>query len=167
MPLGHEAIEMAYRKHAHCVLRRAQCLLGSEQEAKEVLHEVFVSLLEHPTQYSAKSTLLTWLYAATTHSCLKRMRANATHRRLLAVNADVLGTSVGICTPEQEVELRRLLERLPSELVPIAVYHYLDNMTSEETALVLGCSRRKVFYLMEQLRQWVRSEESSYGKRTA
>src|SRR3954451_8903884 len=39
-------IEAAYQTHAHSVVRRAESLLGSPPEAREVLQEVFMSLLE-------------------------------------------------------------------------------------------------------------------------
>lgn len=167
MPLTHDDIALAYRRHAHSVLRRATRLLGSEPEAQEVLHEVFVSLLEQPTQFAAKSSLLTWLYASTTHSCLKRLRAKATRQRLLAANAEAVTPGIGYCAPDDEVELRRVLKELPEELATVAVYHFVDALTYEEMADVLHCSRRKVGYLMERLREWVNGEEGTLGTITA
>src|SRR3954465_12253577 len=40
------ALEPLYRQHAHSVLRRAHKLLGSASEAEEVLHEIFLKLVE-------------------------------------------------------------------------------------------------------------------------
>jgi len=46
-----------------------------------------------------------------------------------------------------------LLAGLSEELAAVAIYHHLDRMTLDETAEALGCSRRKVAYLLAELRQ--------------
>ena len=42
-----------------------------------------------------------------------------------------------------------LWSRLPAEVGTAAVYHFVDGMTYDEVAEALGCSRRKVGYLLE------------------
>jgi RNA polymerase sigma factor (sigma-70 family) len=77
------SIEAVYRLHSHSVLRRARQMLGVESAAEDVVHEVFASLLERPEQFAGRSKVLTWLYSATTHACLNRLRNDATRRSLL------------------------------------------------------------------------------------
>lgn len=152
-PLPSADLEAAYVRHGHSVLRRARWLLGSDQEGREVLHEVFVSLLERPAQFTGKSSLLTFLYASTTHACLNRLRARSTQERLLSQHANLLPATSIPCSPEDALELRRLLHELPEELASVAVYHFLDALTYDDMAAALGCSRRKIAYLLEQLRK--------------
>ena len=40
-----------YRRHAASVYRRACALLGNDADAREVLQDIFVSLLERPDQF--------------------------------------------------------------------------------------------------------------------
>ena len=149
--LTHTEIEAAYHTHAHSVVRRAERLLGSPPEAREVLQEVFMSLLERPEQFERRSSLLTWLYRATTNSCLKRLRDGATHRRLTTENAALLAKLGQPCPPDQALELRRTLNDLPDELQELAIYRYLDDLSYDELAEVTGYSRRKVAYLLSEL----------------
>jgi RNA polymerase sigma factor (sigma-70 family) len=158
-------IEAAYRKHGHSVLRRALRLLRSEHEAKEIVQEIFTSLVEHPEQYEGRSSILTWLYAATTHRCFNRLRDTATRARITGRDGGVLAALSEPCAPDVTLELRRLLLDLPEELAMVAIYHHLDALTYDETALVMGCSRRKVAYLVEQLRDRVNSQENARGER--
>src|SRR2546428_42161 len=51
---------------------------------------------------------------------------------------------------ETLAELRRILSRLPADVAAATVYHHLDGMTHAEVAGLLGCSRRKVGYLLER-----------------
>ena len=151
-------LEQAYVKYGHSVLRRARALLGNDEDAREMVHEVFVGLLEAPEQYRERSSLATWLYSATTHRCLNRIRDRRNQQKLLrervAPALDVQ-TSGGVDT----AALRRLLAALPEELAAVAVHHHLDEMTQQEIADTLACSRRHVANLLGRLADFVRSWE--------
>jgi RNA polymerase sigma-70 factor (ECF subfamily) len=153
-------IEATYRTYGHSVLRRARALMGNEEDARELLQEVFMSLVDRPEQFEGRSSVATWLYSATTHGCLNRLRNERTRRRLLDERSvgvvDVSGDD-----PERRTLLHELLVRLPRELAEVAVYRYLDGMTHEEIASVFGCSRRHVGDLIDRLHMLVEEEPSS------
>jgi RNA polymerase sigma-70 factor (ECF subfamily) len=145
-------------------LRRARSLLGSEQEAWEALQELFLSLLDRPEQLSDPASSLTgFLYKATTNLCLNRIRNRATRARLLDAHVaprDAEGRSEGP-RAERLVILRELLAGLPDDLASAAVYFYGDEMTHEEIAKVMGCSRRHVGDLIERLHARVAMSEGA------
>jgi RNA polymerase sigma-70 factor (ECF subfamily) len=144
-------IEVAYRTHGHHVLRRATAILGNDSDAREVLQEVFLSLVDQPEQFAANSALSTWLYSATVNRCLNRLRDERNRARLLAARGDALPTPRGDASPDHVTELRQLLVRLPLELAQVAIYRLADEMSEDEIAATMGCSRRQVRKLMEQL----------------
>ena len=94
---------------------------------------------------------MTFLYAMTTHAALSRLRQRRTRLRLLeaqhAYAAELVTEPV-----EARAELRQLLDSLPEELAQLAVYYYLDEMSQEEIAEVMGCSRQWVGKLVARLR---------------
>ncbi len=142
------------------MLRRARRILGNEEDAREVLHDVFVSVIDRPDAFRGQSAITTWLYSATTHACLNRLRNQRTRARLLAENhVDSLSELSTPGTAESIVVLRELLARVPLELAQVAVYFYADEMTHEEIARVLGCSRRHVGDLVERLHASIRKTE--------
>jgi RNA polymerase sigma-70 factor (ECF subfamily) len=136
-------------------------MLGSAHDGREVVQELFASLLEHPEQFDGRSSLLTWLYATTTHACLNRLRNRSTRVRLLSEHADSVPVTAHACPPDQELELRRALLRLPEELATVAIYYHIDSLSYDEIAEQLGCSRRKVAYLLDELRHHFRDPEST------
>jgi RNA polymerase sigma factor (sigma-70 family) len=150
--LRREDIEDAYRKHGHSVLRRARFLLGKDEDAVEALHEVFVELLERPEQFGHRSSILTWLYGATTHRCLNRLRDGRNRTRLLQQRFTSTERASAAADMESGLELRRLLDSLPRDLAEVAVYHHMDELTQDEIAQVMGCSRRHVGHLLQRLR---------------
>jgi RNA polymerase sigma factor (sigma-70 family) len=151
-------IESAYRSHAHHVQRRAAFVLGNDTDAVEVVQEVFLSLIDHPEQFAARSALSTWLYRATLHRCFNRLRDQRTRARLMAERTDELPLPRASSAPEHVVELRSLLLRLPDELAEVAVYQLADELTQSEIAEVMGCSRRRVRDLIEQLERALAAE---------
>jgi RNA polymerase sigma-70 factor (ECF subfamily) len=153
-----DAIERLYRQHGHAVLRRARRLLGSEDEAREMLHEVFASLLDRPDQFRGESSMTTWLYSVTTNACLNRLRNARTRARLLAIPSGGRSEQPA-ASVEDGLLVRELLARVPQELAAVAVYYHVDEMTQDEIAAVLGCSRRHVGDLVERLHDHVRQSE--------
>ena len=148
-------LDRLYQSHGPAVLRRARQLLGNESEAREVLHDVFASLLERPEQFAGTSSIMTFLYSMTTHQALTRLRRERGRQRLLELHQEHDPELVS--PPGAQLELREVLRSLPEELAELAVYHYLDEMTQDEIAAVLGCSRQWVTKLVARLRQSVES----------
>jgi RNA polymerase sigma factor (sigma-70 family) len=152
-------IDAAYRAHGHHVQRRAARMLEDESDAGEVLQEVFLSLLDRPEQFAGESRLSTWIYSATTHLCLNRLRNGRNRARLVSERARALARPSRPAPADDVAELRNLLVRLPEDLAVIAVYHFADEMTHEEIAEVLGCSRKHVGRLLVRLAQTMDLEE--------
>ncbi len=117
-----------------------------------------MSLLARPEQFGAQSSLMTWLYSATTHLCLNRLRNRNTRSHLLAQEAAAF-TSSFTPDPEARIFLGRWLETVGADTAEAAVYFYLDRMTYDEIASVMGCSRRKVANLLSRLKEQVREGE--------
>jgi RNA polymerase sigma-70 factor (ECF subfamily) len=151
-----EGIAQAYAAHGHVVLRRARQILNDETEAQDVLHEVFASLLHKPQQFAGRSSVTTFLYSVTTHLCLNRLRDGASRARLLSRQGP---SKAEDARGDRMVQVRELLARLPEELAQVTVYYYVDEMTHEEIADQLGCSRRQVGNLLERALELCQRDE--------
>ena len=154
-------LDALYRAHAPSVFRRARRLLGSDAEAQEVVQDVFMSLFERPEQYAGKSQMTTFLYSAGTHACLNRIRDAKNRLRLLRERAagDAEASSDASLTPEKLSLLHRMLERMPEELARAAIYYYIDDLSNDEVATLVGCSRRHVGNLLKRVEEWGRAQE--------
>jgi RNA polymerase sigma-70 factor (ECF subfamily) len=150
-PLDRKVVEQHYREHGHMVLRRARALLREEQDAREVLQEVFMSLLDRPEQFEQRSSITTWLYVVTTNACLTRMRNQRTRQRLVDERADTLVPGPPGSDAERWAQVRQLLAKLPEELAAVAVHYFLDEMTQQEIAELIGCSRSQVGKLLDRI----------------
>ena len=150
-----------YRSYGHSVLRRARTILGSEADAKDVLHEIFAALVSRPGQFAGKSAPSTFLYAATTNACLARLRDHKNRVRLLAEHVQPWATEVDPRTLETRVLVRAVLAELPEDEARAAVYYHLDGMSHVEVAEVLGCSPRHVGDLLSRTSDRLRDHEEA------
>lgn len=144
-------VETLYRKYGHSVLRRARQILGREDEAEEVLQEMFTSFVARPHQFDGRSSPSTFLYAATTHACLSRLRDQRNRRRLLDEQVRPWSGDVDPRTAEAAVQVREVLSYLTDDEAHATVFRYLDGMSHAEIAKLLGCSRRHVGHLLVRI----------------
>lgn len=160
---SHEAsLADCYARYGSIVLRRARTLMGNATEASEVLQDVFLALHEKPDQFRGQSSIVTYLYSATTHCCLTRLRNEANRRRLRAQHVPDPEDDTGAArvAPETALFARRLLAQLPDNLAQVAVHLAVDGMTQDEIAAAMGCSRRRVRELIDQLQNHMPPESS-------
>ena len=63
---------------------------------------------------------------------------------------------IGIFTARSETlaTARQILGRMPEDLASAVAYYYCDEMSHEEIAKVMGCSRRHVGNLIERAQGW-------------
>jgi RNA polymerase sigma factor (sigma-70 family) len=153
-------IDRLYREHGHVVLRRARELLRSEAEATDAVQDIFLSLVQRPEQLAGVVSVTAWLYRATTHYCLNRLRDRRGRTRILETLQPVVAVA---SRSEMVAQVRSLLDKLPEPLGEVAVYHYVDGMTYDEIAAMLGCSRRQVGYLLARLHATVARDDTAMG----
>ena len=146
------ALEALYRAHGHAVLRRAKRLLRHDDDARDVVQDVFLDVFKHPQNFEARSSIATYLYSATTHACLNRLRDGRNRTRLVAIETAGRPQEAP-ARGETRALACEILAALPADEAALAVYLYCDELTHEEVAGLLGCSRRHVGDLAMQLRR--------------
>lgn len=131
-----------YEAYAPMVYRRAMMLLRDVTEAEDMVQNVFLRVFERwdSLDVSQPSSLL-WNTA--TRLCLNRIRDKK--RRGLDCDTSELLLSIA-CADDDEGEkeakgiLAKLFSREPESSRTIAVLHFVDGMTLEETAREVGLS---------------------------
>lgn len=141
--MGNAALDVEALSHRYgpMVLRRCRRLLRDEDEAMDACQDVFVRLLESRERLEARypSSLL---YRIATNVCLNRIRDQ--RRRPTTDDEAVLLRIASAETPgareEATVMLDRLFGRHPVSSRTIALLHYMDGLTLEQVAEVVGLS---------------------------
>jgi RNA polymerase sigma factor (sigma-70 family) len=144
-----------YRAHGHVVLRRASAILRSRADAEEITQDLFASLLSKDI-VPERAAMTTYLYAATTHRALNHLRDEKNRQRLLATTTRESSAQPSGLARALALET---LARMPDDLAQVVVYAYVDEMTHQEIADLLGCSRRHVGDLLQRAVELVSGTE--------
>jgi RNA polymerase sigma-70 factor (ECF subfamily) len=132
----------AYRRYGPALVRKAERILRSRDDATDVVHALFVDLIQRQTA----AVDLPYLYRAVTNRCLNLLRDAATRARLLAANPTVAPAARVRCDDAViggEL-LGRLIDRLDDGQREVLIARFVDDLTQDEIAEHLGVSRKTV-----------------------
>ena len=142
-----------YRSHAGLVMRRIQRFFGGD-EAEEVLHEVFLKVVERQHSFRGDASPRTWLYRLTTNHCINRLRDRKRRRELWLEHSAFFTASEGSpAEQEARAHLKQFWNQLDEKLVEAGVYYFVDGMNQADIADLLGCTRRTIGTRLRKLQE--------------
>lgn len=147
-------IELMYKKYGPMVYRRCKSMLKNEDSATDAMQDVFVQLIkkQNVLTMDAPSSLL---YTIATNTCLNIIRKNK--KTPECKSDEILNIIAGYDDPERVVLTNIFLEKLFLSEKPstktIAILHYVDGLTLEETAKYVDLSVSGVRKRLRRLRE--------------
>jgi RNA polymerase sigma-70 factor, ECF subfamily len=141
-----------YRRYGPALLRKAERMLQDRDEAQDLVQGLFVDLMQRPDTPAD----LPYLYRAVTHRCLNHLRDRRNQGRLLSNHDATLRGHARTRLDDERVVDRQLLaslaDRIDAQAWEILVYHFVDDMTQEEIAALLGTSRKTIVRRLQSIR---------------
>jgi RNA polymerase sigma factor (sigma-70 family) len=139
---GGDPLRELYEKYGGSVYGRCVFLLRDRSKAEDAMQEVFAKALEHYTGFRQESSPLTWLMKIATHHCLNLIRSEqaAWRGRFEREERSKSEAAGGPQVFEMRDQVRRMLARFDQETQAAAVHYYVDEMTLEEVAALIGRS---------------------------
>jgi RNA polymerase sigma-70 factor (ECF subfamily) len=143
-----------YTSYAPMVLRRCQRLLHDDEQAADAMQDVFVRLLKRydPTVVQYPSSLL---YRIATNVCLNLIRSS---RACVSMENEAVLKKISFCDDvERQTFISRMLDRIFCDeslsTRTMAVLHFVDGLTLEETAREFNMSTAGVKKRLRQFRR--------------
>lgn len=146
--------QAAYRAYGPALVRKAERVLRSREDAVDVVHGLFADLIPRWT----KDVDLPYLYRAVTNRCLNLVRDRATRARLLEREGNVAAPMGRVKLEDQVVGvglLAALADTLDAGHMEVLVARFVDDMTQEEIATHLGLSRKTIGKRLDRIRDAV------------
>lgn len=151
MPDANNTVAL-YRKYGPALVRKAERILLSPDDANDVVQGLFVELMQRPK----KNTELPYLYRAVTNRSLNLLRDRKNRERLLEHQQVALRGPVRTRLDERVVDLDlliRLTEKLDQRTLEVVVCCFVDDMSQEEAAEFLGTSRKTIGKRLKKARE--------------
>ena len=167
--IGRSQIESLFKTHYTQMYHLALTLLFDEAESKDVVSDVFASLISGRTMMrtdNAKAFLL----ASVRHRCLNVLQHKQVKERFARLLTGDGDTPVSYDTVEEQIQMEELMRYVRENLSPMeqTVFRlrYLREMTCQEVAEALNVSRQTVHthlkQSVEKIRKFFNSSEKQY-----
>ena len=108
-----------------------------------MMQEVFVRVIRNIDDFREDASPTTWLYRITTNLCLNQIRDRKRQQEKLRRKGALPAVDTSN-TQDARLAVLRLLETVPLKAAEPALYHYVDGLSHQEVASLLGLPRRTV-----------------------
>ena len=157
--IGRSQIESLFKTHYTQMYHLALTLLFDEAESKDVVSEVFASLLSSETMVRADNARA-FLLASVRHRCLNVLQHKQVKERFARLLTEDSDTLVSRDTVEEQLQMEELMRYLQDCLPPMSLeifrLRYLQEMTCLEVAAALNVSRQTVHVHLKQTVERIR-----------
>jgi RNA polymerase sigma factor (sigma-70 family) len=151
------------KRHNQRLYRVARAVLDDDTEAEDVLQETYIQAFTHLSDFRGDARLSTWLTRIALNEALGRRRQRRPVAGVKALEAMAAPVSAHKPDPEQATalaEIRRLLESavdaLPEPFRIVFVMRDIEEISTEETALLLGLRPETVKTRLHRARRLLR-----------
>jgi len=144
-----DALRMLFEEYKDRVYSIAiYSMSGDAMAAADVTQQVFLKLMTRINQFRGDSEFATWLYRLVINTCHDERRK---HRRFVSLADSFLQTQASGESPRARYARKELSGRVQSAIAELKpklrwpiLLKYVDGMSYEEIAAVLGCSKGTV-----------------------
>lgn len=151
------------------VYNLAYKMLGSQEDAKDVLQETFISAFKALDNFKEKSSFSTWIYRIATNASLMKLRAKDS--QVVSLNnqpttIETIDWSESLSDTLDRAELKKVLDdaisSLPELYRVVFVLRDIEGLSNYETAKVLGISIGAVKSRLHRARLYLREKMAKY-----
>ena len=165
--IGRSQIESLFKTHYTQMYHLALTLLFDEAESKDVVSDVFASLLSGKVVMRADNAKA-FLLASVRHRCMNVLQHKQVQERFARLLTEDTDTLVSDNTVEEQMQMEELMryvrENFSSLEQQIFRLRYLREMTCQEVAEALNVSRQTVHTHLKQSVEKIRKYFNSNSK---
>ena len=165
--IGRSQIESLFKTHYVQMYHLALTLLFDEEESKDVVSDVFASLLSGSTIVRADNAKA-FLLASVRHRCLNVLQHKQVQERFARLLTEGTDTPVSDNLVEEQMRMEELMRYVRDNLSPmeqnVFQLRYLREMTCQEVAEALNVSRQTVHTHLKQTVEKIRKYFNSNSK---
>ena len=171
-----DAFGEVIRQHSRKVFGLCYRILRNEEDARDMVQEVFVRVYGKRTSFKARSSLYTWIYRIALNLCFSELKRRKTQPMASAIPLEGLQDRAAerLDEPSEsparlEALLARALDSLPPKQRSVFAMRFYDRMTYAEIAEAAGTSvgaaKANFHFAVERLRSVVGAGNEPEGSK--
>ena len=166
-----EAFEELVTRYETRVYNLAYKMLGSQEDAEDILQDTFLSAFKSIAGFKEKSSFSTWIYRIATNACLMKLRTKQSRTVSLDNKSSIITKGIVDWSGNAEIsldrkELREVINQavklLPEMYRAVFVLRDVENLSNSEAAKVLNLSVAAVKSRLHRARLYLREKLSDY-----
>jgi RNA polymerase sigma-70 factor (ECF subfamily) len=132
-----QAFESLYREHSSAVYALCRRMVGDEQQARELVQDVFVRAWQRLPSFQGHSALGTWLHRLAVNVVLEHLRSIKRDTARFVDDADEVPL-MGGSRPDIQIDIDRAVAQLPTGARTVFVLHDVEGYSHDEIAQMTG-----------------------------
>lgn len=174
---SHTALQSLFDKYQQSVYDLAYRMLGTHEDAEEMVTEVFLRVWRGCRSFRGGSRVSTWIYQITSNRCLDRIRARKSRQSLALEDLDAPEAladyqaepseqpETAYLRSEAAEQLHLALDRLPDEDRMLVTLYHLQGFSYDEIHDITGIKhsniKSKLFRARQRLKQYLSAYEEA------
>lgn len=157
-----EGFDELIKRYEKKIYNLAYKMLGSEDDAKDVLQEVFILAFKNINKFEEKSTFSTWIYRIAINACIKKIKEKKT-TPLVTDNSEPIET-IENAIDKKEIKkiIEKEIESLPDIYKVVFILKEIEGLSTKEIAEKLGISLAATKARLHRARLKLRKKIESY-----
>ncbi len=167
------AFEQLVRQHTAQLLRVARRFMDREEDARDAVQDAFISAFRSIGNFGSSALLSTWLHRIAVNACLMKLRTRKRHPEENIENylpkfledGHQTVSSVPWCESAESVlqrtelcqHVRACIDKLPDSYRETLLMRDIEELSTEETAELLGITANAVKIRLHRARQALRT----------
>jgi RNA polymerase sigma-70 factor (ECF subfamily) len=142
-------------------------LLASADGADDAMQDIWLDVFRHLPRLNDPQAFVAWLYRVARDRAYGRIRKTRRYEQLLdeSTVAEVVADEADDFSAEDAAQIHAALDRLPDEQREVLVLRFLEDMSYDQIAQVVGCQlgtvRSRIHYGKQALRRALLKDPSS------
>ena len=140
-------------------------MVHNAEDAEELTVDTFAVICSDTVRYHGKSAWKTWFYGIGRNLALKHLRRQRARsgRGVYLPETEEQLPEAGLLLKESNQELYAALQGLPEQYRQVLYLTEIENLNTEETARIMGKSRRQTYNLVFRGKQALRQALAQRG----
>jgi RNA polymerase sigma-70 factor, ECF subfamily len=155
--MDHSAFEQLYDRYARKLTAFCNRLVQSGPIAEDLVHEVFIKVIEQPQSFNVQLKFSTWIYTIAHHLCLNAIRNQQNRNNLLAQNYTPEESFIAHSTIDAnqlKVSINSAYKLLSEKEKAVFVLRFEHELSIKEIADIIeipeGSVKSCLFYLLKK-----------------